>query len=340
MAKKRITLRNSTENNKKEKSFSLDFQQAYEFFLSAKKAEGLRDKTLISYGEHFRFFQRWREESYPSVTRVDELTPNIIREYIQYMKEDHFNFKTKEFGLSDQTANARLRFLKTLYSFLNKEDLESENPAIKVKFIKMDERPFEPLTDDEMQRLLNVPNKNHYPQWRDYIIMNLLYDSSMRILEAISLSIDDLDIKGRRIILNAGKTKLRKSRIIPLSNHTLKLLLELITENQTHFPDEKSLFLNWYGEPMSEDTFRRNLKRYVKKAGISKNFSCHDFRRQSITEMLRNGASIWSVMSIAGHSQISTTKKYVHFDEQTIKNQHEIYSPVVKMRKNRKGRLR
>jgi integrase/recombinase XerD len=83
---------------------------------------------------------------------------------------------------------------------------------------------------------------------------------------------------------------------------------------------------------MSEDTFRRNLGRYVKKAGITKSFSCHDFRRQSITEMLKNGASIFTVMSIAGHQQIGTTKKYVHFDEETIKNQHDLYSPVVKMR--------
>jgi integrase/recombinase XerD len=49
---------------------------------------------------------------------------------------------------------------------------------------------------------------------------------------------------------------------------------------------------------MAEDTFRRNLKRYVKKAGITKPFSCHDFRRQSITEMLASGASLFAVQEI------------------------------------------
>jgi integrase/recombinase XerD len=337
MVKKRITLRN---NETRKDNKSLDFQNAYNFFYSSKKAEGLREKTLISYGEHYRFFMRWVDEQQIGISEINELTPNLIREYLTYMKEDHFNIKTKEFGLSDQTVNARLRFLRNFYSFLNKEELTDVNPAIKVKFIKMDERPFTPLSEDEICRLMNVPDEKHYPQWRDYIIMNLLYDTSMRIYEAIHLTLDEFDMAGRRFILKSDKTKGRKGRIVPISNHTLKLILELISENQTHFPDERHLFLNWYGEQMSEDTFRRNLKRYVKAAGISKNFSCHDFRRMAISEMLKNGASIFTVMSIAGHSQLSTTKKYVHFDEETIKNQHELYSPVVKMRSSRKGRLR
>jgi integrase/recombinase XerD len=251
------------------------------------------------------------------------------------MKDDHFNFKTKSYGLSDQTTNARLRFLKTFYNFLASEELVDNNPAEQVKFIKMDDRPFQPLTEDEMKRLLDIPDKRHYPQWRDYCLMMLLYDSGMRINEAINISTDDLDLKGRRIVLPGEKSKGRRVRIIPLSNHVIKLLIELITENETHF-NNKYIFLNWYGEQMAEDTFRRNLNRYVKRAGITKSFTCHDFRRQSITEMLSNGASIFAVQSIVGHRQLSTTKKYCHFDEQTIRNQHELYSPVIKI-KQKKG---
>lgn len=336
MKRKRIALREET-TDKNLLQYNLSFQQAYEYFQSAKKSEGLRDKTLISYDEHYRFFMSWlKEESDYEITKANDLTAKVVREYINYMKEDHFNYKTKKYGLSDQTTNARLRFLKIFYNFLQKEDLVNSNPLSSVKFIKMDERPFEPLKEDEMQRLMNVPDTRHFPQFRDYVLMNLLYDSAMRIVEAINLTTDELDLKGRRIVLPADKTKGRRTRIIPLSNHVIKLLMELITENQTHF-DNKYLFLNWYGEQLCEDTFRRKLGRYVKKAGITKSFSCHDYRRQSITEMLKNGASVFAVMAIAGHQQISTTKKYVHFDEDTIKNQHELYSPVVKMRsKNRR----
>lgn len=102
------------------------------------------------------------------------------------------------------------------------------------------------------------------------------------------------------------------------------------------YSENEYVFLNWHGEQMTEDAFRRNLKRYVTKAGITKSFSCHDFRRQFCTEFLANGGSVFSLQSIVGHSQLSTTQKYVRFDEQMIKNQHELYSLVVKMRRGRK----
>ncbi|MGG3210973.1 tyrosine-type recombinase/integrase [Geobacillus stearothermophilus] len=330
--RKRLTVRDATENGSKQTLFDFDFQQAYDYFISAKKSEGLREKTLISYDEHFRFFTNWLNEFHPEITKVNDITPAIIREYVNYMREDHFNFKTKQTGLSVQTINARLRFLKTLYSFLFKEEIANTNPAAQVKFLKVDESPFEPLTEEEMKRLFGVLDIRHYSQFRDYVLMHLLYDSAMRINEAVNLTVDDLDLKSKRIILPAHKNKTRKQRIIPLSNYTVKLLIELINENQAHF-ESKYIFLNWYGEPLAEDTFRRNLKRYVKKAGITKQFSCHDFRRQAITEMLAAGASLFAVQAIVGHSQISTTKRYVKFDEQIIRNQHELYSPVVKLRK-------
>lgn len=338
MKRKRIVGRTIGTDETTKLEFNFTFEQAFTYFVSAKKSEGLREKTIKSYYEHFNFFNNWMNEYFSDVEKVNDLATFMIREYLNYMRDDHFNYKTKEHGLALLTINQRLRFLKTFYNFLYKEELVNQNPPDQVKYIKMDERKFTPLTEEEMERLMKVPNHDNYPQFRDFCIMNLLYDSAMRIFEAITITKGDLDIKGRRIILDSEKTKGRKSRLIPLSNYTLKLLLELMNENQTHFPEEEHLFLNWYGEPMSEDTFRRNLKRYVKMADIHKNFSCHDFRRMSISEMLKNGASLFSVMSISGHSQLQTVKKYVHFDEQTIKNQHELYSPVVKMRLKRKRR--
>lgn len=338
MKRKRIALRDVGVNDEKLSKYNFALAQAYEYFVSAKKSEGLREKTLVSYDEHYRFFVNWLNSvnDYCEI-KANELTAIIVRDYINYMQNDHFNFKTKKYGLSDQTTNARLRFLKIFFNFLQEEDLININPVETVKYIKLDERPFKPLDEQEINRLFSIPDKRHYPQFRDWVIMYLLYDSSLRIHEAINLTIDDLDLKSRRIVLPSEKSKGRKVRIIPLSNHTIKVLIELLTENESHF-DSKYIFLNWYGEKMAEDTFRRNLKKYVKKAGIDKPFSCHDFRRQSITEMLKNGASLFAVQAIAGHSQIQSTKKYVHFDEETIKNQHQLYSPVVKMRTKFKKR--
>ncbi|TBL17276.1 hypothetical protein EYB35_05225 [Bacillus paranthracis] len=267
--------------------------------------------------------------------KISEVTTYLIREYMVYMKEEHVNFKTGRPGLSTQTINARVRFLKTMYNLLYREEIIDSNPLEAIKFLKTEDTPFEPLTEDEMSRLFGVLDLKQFPQFRDFVIMNLLYDSGMRINEVIGLAVSEIDIKTKRIVLPASKEKTRRLRIIPLSSCTIKLLSELMNENKAYFENEY-VFLNWYGEKMAEDTFRRNLKRYVTKAGITKHFSCHDFRRQFCTEFLANGGSVFSLQSIVGHSQISTTRKYVRFDEQMMKNQHELYSRVVKLRRRRK----
>lgn len=304
------------------------YDHSYRVFLNGKKALNVRRPTIVSYEEHYRFFRNWLTYKGYELEYTDELTTEIVYEYINYMKEDHYNIKTKVAGLSTQTINARIRFLKTFYSFLEKEQLIAENVMLAIKYLRVDAYKAELLTDEEMKRLLNVPDVKLYPQWRDKVFMHVLYDTCLRMHEAITLEESDINFATHKINLPSNKAKDRRHRVIPLSNITVKMLSKLITENKAAFGDVSYVFLNWYGERLSEDTFRRSIKRYVAKAGITKNFTCHDFRRQGITELLKNGASLFAVQAIAGHSQISTTKKYVFFDEQTLQKQHSMYSPL------------
>lgn len=304
------------------------FEQAFKLFLKGKKATNVRKATVISYDEHYRFFINWLTYKKYELQFVDELTTEIVYDYINYMKDEHYNFKTKVAGLSLLTINARLRFLKTFYSFLEKEQMIEENVMLSVKYLRVDEHKANLLTEDEMKELLNVPNVKLYPQWRDKVLMHVLYDTCLRMHEAIQIEEEDINFATHRLNLPSSKAKNRRHRVIPLSNITIKMLSKLIAENKAAFGDVSYVFLNWYGERLSEDTFRRSVKRYVKMAGISKNFTCHDFRRQGITELLKNGASLFAVQAIAGHSQISTTRKYVFFDEQTVQKQHSLYSPM------------
>lgn len=326
--RKRVYVRRTAEEKP---ILAFTFKQAFDYFYSAKKGEEVRKTTLTTYDEHYRFFVRWLEHSDYEINKVDELTVVIVRDYMLYMREHHYNFKQKCVGLSIQTVNARIRFLKTWYSFLFTEELLEKNIMESIKFLKVDEKRVDLLTEDEMKRLFEAPDKKLWAQWRDFVLFHVLYDTALRISEAISLDCNDIDIVRRQIVLPPDKAKDRRYRTIPITNHTLKLLIRLMDENKDVFGNHEAVFLNWFGERLASDTFRRNLARYLKKAGINKKYSCHDFRRQSITEMLKNGASVFAVQSIAGHSQISTTRKYVFFDDKTIRHQHDLYSPLNRM---------
>ncbi|WP_459501476.1 hypothetical protein [Bacillus sp. C1] len=84
MKKRRISTRN-VETLKETKTYEFDFQQAYDYFLSAKKSEGLREKTITSHEEHFRFFLKWVSAYHPELKKVSEVTTHLIREYMVYM---------------------------------------------------------------------------------------------------------------------------------------------------------------------------------------------------------------------------------------------------------------
>lgn len=92
MKKKRLTNRNVNENKGNNSNFT--FQQAFDYFLSSKKAEGLRKPTFTSYNEHFNFFMNWLKEHYSEVKFVNDLSTQIIRQYVNYLRLDHFNYKT------------------------------------------------------------------------------------------------------------------------------------------------------------------------------------------------------------------------------------------------------
>lgn len=45
----------------------ITLDQALDFAISAKRAEGLRDRTLMDYGKHYGYFLKWLNDKYPEV---------------------------------------------------------------------------------------------------------------------------------------------------------------------------------------------------------------------------------------------------------------------------------
>lgn len=307
---------------------SLTFEQAFEQYLDYKRSVNVRPRTLGTYKDTIKLFLRWIRENRSEIEFVYDLKVKDIRNYLNYLQYDHFNIKTKKKGLSVNTVNLHIRFLKVFYNYLFKESFIDDNPMVHIEYLFVDDTERDMLSDDELDRLLNTPREDIYPQYRDKVIMHLAYDSVLRISELIALDVEDINLRQKKIILPAHKAKGRKQRIIPINPLTVKLLYSLIEENNLAFDNPQEIFLNWHGERLAADTFRRSLARYVKKAGIDKEFSCHGFRRQGITDMLKNGMSIFIVQRIAGHEKIETTRKYTFFDDTVISEQHQKMSPM------------
>lgn len=324
---KKVVKRRNVANNSKEIAMPLD--QAFDYFLTIKKTEGVRDRTVLDYRHHFEYFTDWLGGKSENLT---DITTQTIRAYIVFMQEEKFNDKTGENGLSNYTINIRLRFLKTFFNTLMSDGVIESNPAEPVKLLRVDEDTFDPLTGEEIRRLLDAPDESYYTQFRDKVAMYLFLDTGMRINEVFNLEESEINFKGRTIELPASKNKNRKPRIIPLSPAVVRLLIELVSENKQHF-DSPFVFLSNFGERYRANSFRRRLLIYKEKAGIDKRVSPHSLRHQFCRDYILNGGDIFTLQRIVGHADIQTTRKYVQMTGVDIKGQHAQFSPVARLRR-------
>lgn len=77
------------------------------------------------------------------------------------------------------------------------------------------------------------------------------------------------------------------------------------------------------------------FNKYAKKAGIKKTVSPHSFRRFYAKQCTLNGMDIFTLQRTLGHADISTTRKYIQLEKEDLIRQHNLYSPLQRIR-NRK----
>ena len=159
--------------------YTLD--EAIEIFIQAKEAEGIRKSTINGYYDTVRYFKDWLNKD---INDIEQITPVIIREYINYLKNDRLPYQgddkregTKK-GLSVYTINIRLRNLKTIFRFLFNEEIINKNPTSNIPLVKDDaHEEVQGLSDEEIDAILASFDDKSFAQWRDKTLVLLLLDS-------------------------------------------------------------------------------------------------------------------------------------------------------------------
>ncbi|KAB2387238.1 MULTISPECIES: tyrosine-type recombinase/integrase [Bacillus cereus group] len=310
------------------------FQELFNIYMFAKEAEGLAKRTLENKKVYFLVFHRYLEEHHEDVT-PNTLDTNTIREYLYYLKNDHIKHKNnhcvkeeyKSVGVSVSYINTIMKHMRAFYTFLVEEDYVHLNPFTKIKSLKEAQDNIEALSIDQLKTLLKQPNQRTYAGFRDYVLMMLLADTGMRISEALNLQQEDIDFKTNVIILKGTNTKNRKTRYVPISQKTSKLLRELLVEIEEF--DTLHIFTTVYGKNIDPARFRQQLKIYGNKAEIKGvRISPHTFRHTFAKYYLLNNGDVMTLQKILGHSSIEMVRKYVNMTNKDVVIQHNKHSPI------------
>jgi integrase/recombinase XerD len=313
-------------------SFVLD--DLVERFITAKVAEGRSEGTLEQYRTNFAFFVAWLERmGVPKDVR--HVTADVLRNFTVYMlngriRYDGHQFKTDEektVGLSPVTANTRLKTLRVFFNYLESEGVLGVNPMAKLKKVTEDDEAVQVLSVDQLRRLLAAPNQRRFSGFRDYVLMHLLLDTMLRINEALSLTVNDVDFATNTITVRGEVAKNRHSRFVPMQKVTAKLVRELVEENKEW--NTPWLFVANYGEPLDQNHFRHRLKGYAELAAVTdRRVSPHIFRHTGATLFLQNGGDLRHLQMLLGHRDLRMVLRYTHLDTDALRNQHERYSAL------------
>lgn len=200
-------------------------------------------------------------------------------------------------------------FIKFLYS-KNLIDIRPE--AIEIPRTVEVEANF---LDEEEQLALIKSARN----LRDKALIMTILSSGLRASEILNLKEDDL--YRRSLIVSRGKGG--KPRVTFIDPLTEKSIREYHHKREV---DSVFVFTNSFGKPLSRQYLSRMISETALRAGIKKRVSAHTLRHSFATNMLRKGARIEDVQPLMGHSNISTTRLYMHFTNEYLRERYDMFN--------------
>ena len=295
--------------------------------------------------------QRIRLKNYSLAT--EKTYTHWIKRYIFFHKKQHPKDLTDkdieaflvhlgtERNVAASTQNQALSALLFLYNEVLRIPIE----WVHVDWAKKPKRLPEVLTRAEVKAVFL-----HLPIGVPLLICQLLYGCGLRLNEAISLRVKDVDFGQGQIVVRDGKGK--KDRVVPLPKVLQPALQEQIKQTRDlHYTDLQQghgrvplptalarkyphAEIEWpwqfifpssrlshnpreinsplYRFHVHASTIQRAVKRAATKADLPKRANPHIFRHSFATHLLETGHDIRTIQKLLGHRDVRTTMIYTH----------------------------
>lgn len=242
-----------------------------------------------------------------------EITPDLIR------RKDIKNYliHLSQKGFDPASIQRKLSTLRSFFKYLQRRLKVKANPASTLEAPKRKKRLPRALSWPQVKSLLEPSlYQKEKEGLRDRAILELLYNTGLRLSEISSLRKGDIDF-------NAGEIKVlgkgNKERIVPLGENAGKILTEYLDSKNS---EDDFIFSNKYGKKLGRRGIARVVKKYGAKVIEEKKFSPHVLRHSFATHLLDEGANLLAVKEMLGHEKLSTTQIYTHMSLNRLK---EVY---------------
>ena len=302
-----------------------------------------------------------RKRTRPEITASD-FTPDAIRAYLGEL------YRT---GTSRASAGRKLAAVRTFGRYLRREGLIPGDPALLVPSPKREQKIPAHLSIDEMNTLLEMPDRTTPLGRRDQAMLELFYASGLRLSELVGLDLDDVNLASRvvRVLGKGGK-----ERQVPLNHTAADAIRAYLGDRQAlvrgalaaspvadeddpprwrggaagaargaaiarraarHAAPQHPLFVNYRGSRLSPRSVHRLVRRYVTMCSTRLGISPHALRHSFATHLLERGADLRGIQEMLGHARLTTTQRYTHVNAAQLIEVYRKAHPRAKARQER-----
>lgn len=306
--KQSITLEDvfSLFTNKSQEFKSMELNALLQLYVKIQESK-VRPDTIKMYLDHLgdiiNFFNAY------SVYETKHINQDIINRYIRYSQNIAHN--------KNVTINKRIGILTAM---LRRTAEAGIITMPEYKFQKLKETPakIETIKPEAIKKILSQIGSM---KLEHQIIIYLLLSTGIRRNEVVNIKMHNINFKHKSIYLDF--TKNGKPRFCYFGEKLETLLELLIAKNN---PDNPYLFQK-KDSHIDKVTISSMLYKLKKDLDIDI-LSSHRFRHLYATQLLKNGADIFSVKELLGHQRLEITQRYLDFTNEELKQNNFKYNPL------------
>lgn len=279
-------------------------EQLAAFYIYIRSERQLSLHTQTSYARDLEKFQHFCAEK--SIKELHMLGVNHIRMAVAQLHRE---------GLGGKSLQRWLSSLRSFFQFCIRRGWIKNNIADGITAPKSPKALPKTLDADQAAQFVQVEGDDFINK-RDRALVELIYSSGLRLAEAVSLNINDIDW-GDAMLTVTGKG--RKTRTLPIGSHAITALKDwleartLYTQN-----DEPALFTTQRGQRISHRAVQMRMQQLSIKQGMDNPVHPHMLRHSFASHMLESSGDLRLVQELLGHANISTTQVYTHLDFQHL----------------------
>ncbi len=282
-----------------------------DFLTYLRQEKRYSEHTIISYAKDLEQFQVFLHFNISQDLAIEAVQYKQIRAWVAFLMGQNTAAKS---------VNRKLSTLRSFYKYLQRQQVISQNPAIEMQGPKVPKRTTHFLTEASTEQLFDVITfPETFEGKRDKMILEMFYNTGMRLSELIQLKISDVDF-GLKTIKVLGKRN--KERLIPVTDvllNDIRKYLDIRQQEEILPEAENILFISTKGKKMYAKMVYNVVNFYLDSVTTIDKKSPHVLRHTFATHLLNRGADINAIKELLGHANLAATQVYTHNTPERLK---------------------